>query len=164
MGFFARSFTVNIKRGIKAVVQAGVAYGVYITITNEFCDFYFVKDVSMQPTLSEGNIVIVKPVGPRSYNPLVSLGVISPPWVHFENIARGDIVVAKDPTDPGTLVCKRVTGLRGDYIPLEHRVLNRFVPEGSVWVEGDLKENSRDSRNYGPVPLGKQLNFCAVFS
>lgn len=158
MGFFSQNISVNIKRGIKAVIQTGALYGVYATITNEFIDFYCVKDVSMQPTLSEGNILIVKPVGPRTYNPLVSFGIINPPWIHFEEISRGDIVVAKDPTNPNTFICKRVTGLKGDYIPLEHRVINRYVPEGCAWVEGDHAENSRDSRNYGPVPLGKTVH------
>ena len=108
--------------------------------------------------LFQGNILIVKPVGPRTYNPLVSFGIINPPWIHFEEISRGDIVVAKDPTNPNTFICKRVTGLKGDYIPLEHRVINRYVPEGCAWVEGDHAENSRDSRNYGPVPLGKTVH------
>ena len=52
MGFFSQNISVNIKRGIKAVIQTGALYGVYATITNEFIDFYCVKDVSMQPTLS----------------------------------------------------------------------------------------------------------------
>ena len=155
MGFFSRNIPVRIKSGIKAVIQTGAFYGVYATITNEFVDCYFVKDVSMQPILSEGKILIIKPVGPRTWNPLVDWGIINPPWIHFEEICRGDIVVAKDPTDPNTSICKRVTGLKGDYIPLEHRVINRHVPEGCAWVEGDYKENSRDSRNYGPVPLGR---------
>lgn len=29
-----------------------------------------------------------------------------------------------------------------------------YVPKGHVWLEGDNSENSRDSRNYGPVPAG----------
>lgn len=28
------------------------------------------------------------------------------------------------------------------------------VPKGHIWLEGDNSENSIDSRNYGPVPLG----------
>jgi len=28
------------------------------------------------------------------------------------------------------------------------------VPDGHVWLEGDNPKNSRDSRSYGPVPLG----------
>lgn len=164
MGIFPlyRKITVRIRRGIKAVTLTGALYGVYATITNEFVDFCIVKDESMKPTLSEGKILIVKPTGPRSWNPLVDpdyLGIINRRWIHFEEISRGDIVVAKDPTDPNTLICKRVTGLKGDYIPLEHRVLNRYVPEGCAWVEGDYKENSRDSRHYGPLPLGNNLIF-----
>lgn len=29
-----------------------------------------------------------------------------------------------------------------------------YVPKGHVWLEGDNSENSLDSRNYGPVPMG----------
>lgn len=29
-----------------------------------------------------------------------------------------------------------------------------YVPRGHVWLEGDNYENSSDSRNYGPVPIG----------
>ena len=159
MGIFSlyRKIPVRIRRGIKAVTLTGALYGVYATITNEFVDFCIVKDESMQPTLSEGKILIVKPTGPRS---IIGLDwIINRRWIHFKEICRGDIVVAKDPTDPNTLICKRVTGLQGDYIPLEHRVLNRYVPEGCAWVEGDYKENSRDSRHYGPLPLGNNLSF-----
>lgn len=28
------------------------------------------------------------------------------------------------------------------------------VPRGHVWIEGDNKEGSKDSRIYGPVPYG----------
>ena len=67
---------------------------------------------------------------------------------------RGDIVIAKNPSDPHQNICKRVTGVEGDRIPLEYRETYRFVPPGQVWVEGDNSTESRDSRNYGPVPLG----------
>lgn len=29
-----------------------------------------------------------------------------------------------------------------------------YVPNGHVWLEGDNSDNSLDSRNYGPVPMG----------
>uniref|UniRef100_A0A2I3T836 Mitochondrial inner membrane protease subunit n=1 Tax=Pan troglodytes TaxID=9598 RepID=A0A2I3T836_PANTR len=35
---------------------------------------------------------------------------------HFYSIQRGDIVIAKSPSDPTSNLCKRVTGLEGDKI------------------------------------------------
>ena len=28
------------------------------------------------------------------------------------------------------------------------------IPKGHVWIEGDNKRVSNDSRNFGPIPLG----------
>ena len=28
------------------------------------------------------------------------------------------------------------------------------MPKGHIWIEGDNKHNSRDSRQFGPVPYG----------
>lgn len=137
---------------------------------------------------------------------------------HLLLYERGDIIIAKSPAEPKTLVCKRIVGLPGDKIEIKARytwnpfrstksvviadenekgkenekenpipVENLFkfideiddldeergdqinnqtssqrtfrrrvvyVPKGHVWVEGDNSENSLDSRNYGPVPMG----------
>ena len=37
------------------------------------------------------------------------------------------------------------------FVPLT--VLGRQVPEGHIWLEGDNLPWSRDSREFGPVPL-----------
>lgn len=126
----------------KGIVNAGLVFSIYYTFSNSVADFYLVSQRSMEPTLSEGQIVVIKPVDSW-------LG-----GVKFEQIKRGDLIIAKNPTDPQQNICKRVTGLEGDRIPLEYRETYRFVPPGRVWVEGDNSTESRDSRNYGPVPLG----------
>jgi inner membrane protease subunit 1 len=86
-------------------------------------------------------------------------------WIAVENLTRtlpflrsmqrGDIVAFIQPQtlDP---VTKRVIGLPGDEIMLEPQDADsRFVrvPKGHVWLEGDNRTTSRDSREYGPVPI-----------
>jgi hypothetical protein len=64
-------------------------------------------------------------------------------------LALGDIVVAHDPESPGRLLVKRVAGLAGD-----RPGAGTPLPEGSVYLQGDNPGASRDSRAFGPVPLG----------
>ena len=76
------------------------------------------------------------------------------------NIARGELLVLNSPLEPTRLICKRVIGLPGDTIcvdptgekaPSTEHVL---VPPGHIWIMGDNAAWSRDSRDYGPVPIG----------
>ncbi|EEB88297.1 hypothetical protein MPER_13940 [Moniliophthora perniciosa FA553] len=76
-----------------------------------------------------------------------------------ESLARGDLVVLTSPIDPTMKICKRVLGLPGDIIcvdptgekaPSTEHVL---VPRGHIWISGDNAVYSRDSRDYGPVPM-----------
>ena len=47
------------------------------------------------------------------------------------------------------LICKRVAALAGD------KVKNGgVIPRGSGWLLGDNYNNSTDSRDLGPVPIG----------
>lgn len=68
-------------------------------------------------------------------------------------IRKGDIVIAKCPTNPKQQICKRVVGLPGDRISTSI-IGSVTVPIGHVWLEGDNSRNSSDSRVYGPVPQG----------
>jgi len=132
-----------------------VGFPVYYTFTNSVADWYLVENGSMEPTLLSGQCVLVRPVGNQSLLEfyLGQLSIADSFVVPFNKLKRGDLIVAKHPCEPGNII-KRVTGLEGDRIPLEYRQQHRFVPAGQAWVEGDNAIRSKDSRNYGPVPLG----------
>jgi len=151
---WASSFKLFYKNlYLKQLGKACLAFSVYFTFTDSVADVYRVGEVSMEPTLSDGQLVVVQPV--RNLNGLSSfLPALDHFVVQFGDIQRGDLVIAKHPSEPHLNICKRVTGVEGDRIPQEYRQAHRFVPPGQVWVEGDNSTESRDSRNYGPVPLG----------
>ena len=75
-------------------------------------------------------------------------------------LARGDLITLESPLTRGRLVCKRLIGLPGDFVCIDptgqyaDASEHVRIPKGHVWVCGDNLTASRDSRVYGPVPIG----------
>ncbi|KAF8425103.1 peptidase S24/S26A/S26B/S26C [Tirmania nivea] len=98
---------------------------------------------SMLPTLSiEGTLVL--------HSKLHSRG---------RGCKAGDLVSAIHPMDSSVYVLKRIIGMPGDFVCVDPdpegeggRMIQ--IPEGHCWLAGDNLPLSRDSRKYGPVPLG----------
>lgn len=91
----------------------------------------------MEPTLESNNILLTEHITPR-----------------MNRLRRGDIVIAKSPSNPKQNICKRIRGLPGDKVKGFFPSRSQVVPRGHVWLEGDNSSNSSDSRIYGPVPTG----------
>lgn len=70
---------------------------------------------------------------------------------------REEVVLAQNPFKPGYNIVKRVKYLEGEmasfYSYKESRTVEVIVPAGHVWIVGDNLENSKDSRDFGPLPL-----------
>ncbi|XP_062513441.1 mitochondrial inner membrane protease subunit 1-like [Corticium candelabrum] len=101
--------------------------------------------VSMNPAIMDGDIVIVEKISTLLYK-------------H----ERGSIIVANSlhSNDPHSLICKRIVATPHDLIPFERENRKtrwkdrKYVPKGHVWLEGDNKSESIDSRKYGSLPIG----------
>lgn len=117
-----------------------------------------VDGTSMVPTLQDGEFVLVNKLSYR-----------------FGEVARGDIIVFHFPLNPQEDLIKRVIGLPGDQIKIEHGqvfvngvMLNETyiaappnyssdwqVPAENFFVLGDNRNNSSDSHSWGLLPSDK---------
>jgi len=138
----------NVKR---VALRLGLAYcGIY-TFTSQVAQIFLISGPSMVPTLSEGDWVLAIPTRSVFWY-FVPLSVCQALLGRedFSSIDKGDVVIAKDPTEPTSTIVKRVALLEKEYIH-SHRAR---VPAGHAWLLSDDLALGRDSRHYGPVPLG----------
>lgn len=175
-----------------------VAVVLALCIRTGFAQAYVVEGPSMEPTLANGErVLVVKfPFG-------LTLPAAEEAVVTWSNPEPGDVVILSSPID-GTDLVKRVVGLPGDRIEVrddivyrndqpistgrsgscqeltgtpcewreervgEHAWRTRFtpgglrdtqlptiVPEGHVFVLGDHRDRSNDSRFFGAVSLAR---------
>jgi signal peptidase I len=59
---------------------------------------------------------------------------------------RGDVVLFRPPFDPRQAYVKRCVGLAGDWFG------GGVLAVGTLWVEGDARTRSLDSRSFGAIP------------
>jgi len=124
-----------------------------------------VEGFSMTPTLQNGEYILVNKLAYKIGEP-----------------ARGDIIVFRFPADEGQDLIKRVIGLPGETIHIGDGTvtvngiaLNEtyiaqnpvyqgdwVIPEGYLFVLGDNRNDSRDSHQWGLLPIENVIGKSVV--
>ncbi len=109
--------------------------------------------------------------------------------LNFEDPQQGDILTFKDPQVPGRILIKRCIAIAGQTVtiddggivyvdgvaldepytngkpsyPLDSDITYPYViPEGHLWMMGDNRTNSQDSRDYGAIPISSVTGVAVV--
>ena len=150
----------GLRNVVEWIVIAGGALLVAFVIKTFLLQAFYIPSLSMAPTLKINDRVLVNKV---TYD--------------LRDIRRGELIVFESPPDEGTAtrdLIKRVIGLPGETIEsrdgkivIDGRVLDEpyldagvvtgpvekiTVPPKHLWVMGDNRPNSRDSRFFGAIP------------
>lgn len=73
--------------------------------------------------------------------------------LRFQSIKKGNVIICTCPLEPEKTICKRVKALPRELI-IKSDGNTVEIPPGHIWIEGDNLSKSRDSREFGPVPIG----------
>lgn len=163
----ADGMTEEQKPGWRDVLETIILALILFLAINTVSERIRVESISMQPTLYPGDYVIVNKLAYRLNN--------SP--------KRGDVIVFKYPPNPEQIpYIKRIIGLPGDQIhiadgkitingelmlePYLKVTTNRggdwTVPADQLFVMGDNRNNSSDSRAWGFVPFANIVGRAEV--
>jgi signal peptidase I len=144
---------------VRLAATVAVVLGVVLLVRGLVAEPRAVASESMEPTLHPGSVVLVDKIGPR-----------------LRGIHREDLVVFASPQD-GQESVKRVVAVAGQHVAIrdadlyvddvlvdepqvDHSRIDGLwfgpvtVPDRAVFVLGDARSGSVDSRVYGAVPLG----------
>lgn len=151
----------NKNDNIKFILRLITILAISLLIKNYVFSISVVKQNSMNNTLQDGDILVVSRINPT-------------------NVKKTDIVIVKNPDNKSEhkYFIKRVIAFEEDYIEIWKNILlvndeildekyvtynknmsDRYssltinIPKGHIFVLGDNRDFSNDSRNFGSIPI-----------
>jgi signal peptidase I len=150
---------------LEIVVIVAAAFAIAMLVQAFLIKPFTIHQVSMEPTLIEGDRILINRL---SY--------------HFREPKNGDVIVFHSPVTAGEDLVKRVIAVGGDTVSvadgklyvngvvqnepylMEQNFAGEFpetrIPDGQLFVLGDNRNNSGDSRFFGPIDKKSVLG-CA---
>lgn len=152
---------------IEVVVIVAAAFAIALLVQWLLVKPFTIHQVSMQPTLMEGDRVLINRL-----------------TYHFRDPKAGDVVVFDSPLHENEDLVKRVVAVAGDRVAIHDGYLyvndvaqeepylleqhfageepETVVPADHVFVLGDNRNNSGDSRIFGPIPVDSIIGSAFV--
>jgi signal peptidase I len=143
---------------VEIVVIVTVAFALAMLVQAFIVKPFTIHQISMRPTLEEGDRILISRL---SY--------------HFHDPKAGDVVVFHSPVDASEDLVKRIVAVAGDTVAIRDGDLwvnggavrepyllkqdfrgefpETVIPGGQVFVLGDNRNNSGDSRLFGPIDV-----------
>lgn len=150
---------------LEIVVIVAAAFAIAMLVQAFLVKPFTIHQVSMEPTLNEGDRILINRL-----------------TYHFRSPKNGDVIVFHSPVTQGEDLVKRVIAVGGDTISvsngkvylngvaqnepylLEQGFAGDYpetkIPPGQLFVMGDNRNNSGDSRFFGPIDQ-KSVIGCA---
>jgi signal peptidase I len=109
--------------------------GVLEYSTENYLQAFRIPTSSMEPGVRQGDCVLADKTAYKRMAP-----------------RKGDVVIFHNPDDRSKIFIKRIEALPGDIIAMPDGT-TRAIPHGYIFVLGDNREKSYDSRKFGVIPL-----------
>lgn len=141
---------------VEIVIIVAAALAIALLVQAFIVKPFTIHQVSMRPTLEEGDRILLNRLSYR-----------------FREPARGDIIVFHSPIVDGEDLVKRIVAVAGDHVSVSAGTLylngiaqaepylleqafegdlpEMVIPADDVFVMGDNRNNSGDSRLFGPI-------------
>ena len=178
---------LNKKYVIKNLEGIVIAIVVALIIRTFIVQAFDIPSGSMKPTLLPGDYILVNKFTYGMRIPFTNTRIFS-----YKEPKRGDVIVFIYPKDPSKDFIKRVIGMQGETVQIirgkiyiDNKLVSdpwgyfdkdespgfisavenfgpAVVPEGFLFVMGDNRNNSEDSRFWGVLPLNNVLGKALI--